>query len=82
MNATNIHNLLSSRDTFGGINYVSTFVRADNCATEVYNLVSNASTNGALHFAAAVIIAAEGAGYMSPTDTHDMLDYVCGLMAA
>jgi len=82
MNATNIHNLLSSRDTFGGINYVSAFVRADNCEIEVYKVVTNASTKGALCFAAAVIIAAEGAGYMNPTETHDMLDYVCGLMAA
>ena len=80
MNATNAHNLLLSSELSRGTEFVASWVNADNVAIIISGLVDNAVGDGAWRFIIATIIAAEYAGFMSPTEVFDTIDWCAGMM--
>ena len=79
MTSTNIHNTLPSRFILGGINHVRTNIREDNVQVKVARLCE-CTNAGQTQFAIGVVLACEASGYMTATDTQEMLDYLCAML--
>ena len=79
MTSTNIHNTLPSRFILGGINHVRTNIRENNVQASITRLCE-CTNAGQAQFAIGVVLACESYGYMTTTDTQEMLDYLCAML--